>query len=613
MRFCFAYDLVAVLADLRAGAVFLIDVFPVILRVRAETIFACKAASAANGFGHTVFRDLFRIMVHAGPAAAAVIRHAVADRVAETSVAVSDVPAVSQCVPERQHISWLQIQCVHADARIRAVDLIFPAGALCEVLFAKPGTRAFQVQTVAVDAAPENVQIGTFAELRVDHVEVFFLCPAPLSAQRVRAPTKAASVVQTGKIEANAERIIALRGPAEAPLCRAEGFARVIAPDRLCDRAGRGFARQNVAGHRTRAEPHDAHVNDNGRFAELLSVARVFSKECYGLFALVAEGVFGGDDERIFDRIALVRRFEFRHLILLPVSAGHARKAARFAVQLDAQRRTKSRACDVSSVVLCILAPGANLEVQRLPAGDALDALKVTLDLHFLVAPVLIRDADGEGIFFARAACFDGEGIFARLAVFCQKERHAACRRGKRFRAEIARLIAGDRRNFDARRIFAGQAQLVAEKAVCQLIVIDVFRTDALLVFTRQLAGLRGTVFCDGIRHFQRHVALIADGDGEGHGFSIDLCRHEHGVACAAFACLHLNGAIRGRDVRSIAAGARDLCIIGASALEFELIQKLAAIQLVVLDAQGGSLVRVAQKLLRGDGFFIPCELQLQV
>lgn len=190
MRFCFAYDLVAVLADLRAGAVFLIDVFPVILRVRAKPALARKTASASNGFGHTVFCDLFRIMVHAGPAAAAVIRHAVADRVAETSVAVSDVPAVSQCVPERQHISWLQIQCVHADARIRAVDLIFPAGALCEVLFAKPCARAFQVQTVAVDAAPENVQIGTFAELRVDHGEVFFLCPAPLSAQRVRAPTK---------------------------------------------------------------------------------------------------------------------------------------------------------------------------------------------------------------------------------------------------------------------------------------------------------------------------------------------------------------------------------------------------------------------------------------
>ena len=613
MRFCFAYDLVAVLADLRAGAVALINEFSVILRVRAKPALARKTASAANGFGHTVFRDLLRIMVHAGPAAAAVIRHAVADRVAETSVAVSDVPAVSQCVPERQHISWLQIQCVHADARIRAVDLIFPAGALCEVLFAKPGTRAFQVQTVAVDAAPENVQIGTFAELRVDHVEVFFLCPAPLSAQRVRAPTKAASVVQTGKIEANAERIIALRGPAEAPLCRAEGFARVIAPDRLCDSAGRGFARQNVAGHRTRAEPHDAHVNDNGRFAELLSVARVFSKECDGLFALVAEGVFGGDDERIFDRIALVRRFEFRHLILLPVSAGHARKAARFAVQLDAQRRTKSRACDVSSVVLCILAPGANLEVQRLPAGDALDALKVTLDLHLLVAPVLIRDADGEGIFFARAACFDGEGIFARLAVFRQKERHAACRRGKRFRAEIARLIAGDRRNFDARRVFAGQAKLVGKKSACQLIVIDIFRADALLVFTRQLAGLRGAVFCDGIRHFQRHVALIADGDGEGHGFSIDLCRHEHRIARTAFTCLQLDGAICGRDIRSIAARARDLRIIRTSSLEIELIQKLAAVQLIVLDAQSGSLVRIAQKLLRGDGFFIPCELQLQV
>ena len=295
-----------------------------------------------------------------------------------------------------------------------------------EVLFTKPGARAFQVQAVAVDAAPEDIQIGTLAELRVDHGEVFFLCPAPASAQCVRASSKAASVVQTGKVEAHAERIVALRRPAETPFCCSKGFARIIAPDGFRDRAGCRFARQHVAGHRGRAETHDTHVNDNGRFAELLSVARVLAKKRDGLFALVAEGVFGGDDERIFDRIALVRRFELRHLVLLPVSAGHAREPARFAVQLDAQRRTKSRACDVGLIMLCILAPCANLEVQRLSAGDALDAFEVALNLHLLIAAVLIRDTDGKGILFACAACFDGERVFARLAVFGQKERHAA-------------------------------------------------------------------------------------------------------------------------------------------------------------------------------------------
>ena len=259
MRLGSPYDFSTVFADLRAGTIFLIDVFPVILRVRAKPALTCKAASAANGFGYAVFRALFRVVVHAGPTSAAIIRHTVANRVA-APLSVSDVPAVSQRIPECQNISRLQIGLVHAVRRIRSVNFIFPAGAFREVQFTETDARPVQAQTVAVDAAPENVQIGTFAELRVDHVEVFFLCPAPASAQCVCASSEAASVVQTGKIEANAERIIALRGPAEAPLCRAEGFARVIAPDRLCDRAGRGFARQNVAGHRTRAEPHDAHV-----------------------------------------------------------------------------------------------------------------------------------------------------------------------------------------------------------------------------------------------------------------------------------------------------------------------------------------------------------------
>ena len=92
-----------------------------------------------------------------------------------------------------------------------------------------------------------------------------------------------------------------------------------------------------------------------------------------------------------------------------------------------------------------------------------------------------------------------------------------------------------------------------------------------------------------------------------------DLERLYWRVACAAFTCLQLDGAICGRDIRSIAARARDLRIIRTSSLEIELIQKLTAVQLIVLDAQSGSLVRIAQKLLRGDGFFIPCELQLQV
>ena len=274
--------------------------------------------------------------------------------------------------------------------------------------------------------------------MRVDHGKVICLCALPPSAQRVCAAAKAAPVVQTCQIEADTERIIAVRVPVEAPLGRSKGFTRVIAPHSLCDRAGRGLARKNVAGDGGGAKADDAHIDHDRCLAEPLPVARVLALELYDLFAFVAESVFRGNDEFILDLIAFTRRFEFRHLVLLPVAAGNAGKAARFAVQLHAQRGTDAAACDVGFVMLCILAPRANLEVQRLTAGDAGDALQITLDLYLLIAAVLIRDADDKRVFFARAGGFDGKRIFARFAILGQKQRHAASGRCERLCAEIA-------------------------------------------------------------------------------------------------------------------------------------------------------------------------------
>ena len=244
-----AYDFSTVLADLRAGTIFLIDVFPVILRVRAKPALACKAASAANGFGYAIFRDLFRVVVHAGPTSAAIIRHTVANRVA-APLSVSDVPAVSQRIPECQNISRLQIGLVHAVRRIRSVNFIFPAGAFREVQFTETDARPVQAQTVAVDAAPENVQIGALTELCVDPIEVFFVCTTPCTAHCVCLRTKAGMIVETSQIEVNTHRVVTFGRPAETLLRRAEGLRSFITPDRLCNCTGRRLARQHVACNR---------------------------------------------------------------------------------------------------------------------------------------------------------------------------------------------------------------------------------------------------------------------------------------------------------------------------------------------------------------------------
>ena len=51
----------------------------------------------------------------------------------------------------------------------------------------------------------------------------------------------------------------------------------------------------------------------------------------------------------------------------------------------------------------------------------------------------------------------------------------------------------------------------------------------------------------------------------------------------------------------------------GTFAFQAEFVEQLTVLQLVVLDSQIDTLVRVAENGLRRDGFFIPSELSLQV
>ena len=94
----------AVLADQRTGSVLLIDVLLVILRVRTGIL---QTTALADLFRYTVRCNSLQIVVRFfGPAPAAVVGHAVADRVS-APLPIPDIPAVSQRIAQRQRISRL--------------------------------------------------------------------------------------------------------------------------------------------------------------------------------------------------------------------------------------------------------------------------------------------------------------------------------------------------------------------------------------------------------------------------------------------------------------------------------------------------------------------------
>ena len=104
MRRGIANILSAVPADQRAGSVLLINILLVILWVRTGIL---QAAALADLFCYTVRCNSLQIVVRFfGPAPAAVVGHAVADRVS-APLSISDIPAIGQRIAQRQCISRL--------------------------------------------------------------------------------------------------------------------------------------------------------------------------------------------------------------------------------------------------------------------------------------------------------------------------------------------------------------------------------------------------------------------------------------------------------------------------------------------------------------------------
>lgn len=126
--------------------------------------------------------------VHAG--------NAVAHVIAVAALTCTDIPAVGQCVAERQRITVLQVIAGHGrtGVEVRTADGVHPAGTHCVIKLTDAGACTGQRDAVAVDAAPEDCLIAARAEVTVNSGEDFVLCTAeltPVAAECVRAAAKA--------------------------------------------------------------------------------------------------------------------------------------------------------------------------------------------------------------------------------------------------------------------------------------------------------------------------------------------------------------------------------------------------------------------------------------
>ena len=264
-------------------------------------------------------------------------------------------------------------------------------------------------------------------------------------------------------------------------------------------------------------------------------------------------------------------------------------------------------------ISLRVFRPRLDGQVDLLPVGDSIAVVQVRPDLDAVISAMLVWEVKYKRI--AVAACAGGRNCKCVAAgpVAVQQQRHAAAGGWERDCLKAAGLVAADRLDGHICRFLAADGERVVKKSICQLIVIDWLGVDCFLILTRQHAGLRRAVLHDRVRHFHAHVALVADRDRKCDCAILDLCCHKDGIGRAIFRRFKLHRTAVRAYGRSVEAGACDLRILRASAGQTELIQKLTVADLVVLDGQRRALIRIAENVLRRDGLFVPCKLQLEV
>ena len=581
-----ADDRLTILAEQNMGSVLQILVGH--MRVGAVLNHAAAAAHVANG-AVRVFH-LFHLM--SGSDVTIDCRNTVAHNIAVIVAAAANVPAIGQGVAQCQHISVLQTHRRHGLTRvIAAAYRVHPPGAagIIELAEGAAGAGAF-VQSVAVQAAPQNCKTSPRAEPGVDSFQHFlFRASRP---DRIFQCICVIVGIQTPQIETSVQRPAVIAPPAESIACRTEGFTGVLSHDRLGDHIGNRLVRQNLI--RDRADntyPQHRHVHINLRVPDFLSGFYAETIQRQLRFPPVAVSVLGVNIEGMF--LSVPRLRIRRKQAVLPGIPGGGRIRDLNSIQRNLNIFIRPLCRNADRISCRIFSLRGNLQNGYDFVGNFILIFEVQKDFYAVRSLMLVGNIDFEGILISRVVlCFDRKIVLSGFSFIQVKWNRVRCPEVLGF-VFVAGLGAFDRGNLNTIGIGADNRYFIWQYILGQLVVIHSVRCSGLLILAENLSP---TAIIERITHLQCDIISDVQNDFKVSRMTVCKSGNRNPICIGGFTRRHSysKGTLSIFVIQFIAlacsngdiAGTQNFCArtFGIAADQFHLVAYPASGQLVVLD-----------------------------
>ena len=430
-------------------------------------------------------------------------RNTVAHNIAIIVAAAADVPPVGQSVAQRQHIFVLQTHRRHGLTRvIAAAYRVHPPGAagIIELAEGAAGAGAF-VQSVAVQAAPQNCKTSPRAEPGVDGIQHFlFRASRP---DRIFQCICVIVGIQTPQIEAGVQRPAVIAPPVKRTFCcRAEGFTGVLSHDRLGDHIGNRLVRQNLIRDRAdNTDPQHRHVHINRRVPDFLPGFYAEANQRQFLFAPVAVCVLSVNVEGMF--ISIPGLWVEGKQAVLPAVTGRGRLCNLNFIQRNQDKFIRSLRRNADRIPCHVFSLRGNQKIGYDFVRNFVLVFEVQIDIYTLRSLVLIGNIDFEGILIPRIVfCFDREIILTGFSAIQVKLNRVRCSKGQGI-IFVSGLSAFDGSDLSAVGIGSDNGHFVWQIPPGQLVVIHGIRRFRLLILAENLSF---TAVIEDIAHLQRYI-----------------------------------------------------------------------------------------------------------
>ena len=610
-----ADDRLTILAEQNMGSVLQILVGH--MRVGAVLNHAAAAAHVANGAVRVFCGFPSMVNINCAIAPFDTVSHNIAVIVA----AAADVPPVGQGVAQRQHISVLQTHRRHGLTRVIATAYrVHPPGAagIIELAEGAAGAGAF-VQSVAVQAAPQNCKTSPRAEPGVDGIQHFlFRASRP---DRIFQCICVIVGIQTPQIETSVQRPAVIAPPAESIACRTEGFTGVLSHDRLGDHIGNRLVRQNLIRDRAdNTDPQHCHIYINIGFSDFLSGFYAEANQRQFLFAPVAVCVLSVNVEGMF--ISIPGLWVEGKQAVLPAVTGRGRICNLNFIQRNQNKFIRSLRRNADRIPCHVFSLRGNQKIGYDFVRNFVLVFEFQIDIYTLRSLVLIRDIDFENILISRIVfCFDREIILTGFSAIQVKLNRVRCFKGQGF-IIVSGLSAFDGSDLNAVGIGTDNGHFVWQHIPGQLVVIHGIRRSGLFVLAKN-APLAAIV--EGIAHFQRHIVAIMQNNLKMRPMSVCKSGNRNPIGIGGFPLrhFHLQPTLSIPPIQLAALGGRIGGIAGAHnsraralgvrADQLHLVAYPATGQLIVLDFIRGAATRQTEQCAFVVSGSLPCKGKLYI